>query len=222
MSDAETEIGIEDLPETLAVFPLNGVMLLPRGLLPLNIFEPRYLAMVDHAMRESRLIGMVQPCPTPAAVGNAEPKLYRTGCAGKIISFEETPDGRYHITLKGVSRFHIVDEADMQSGFRRVRADWSAFRQDMAAPSCLKLDRELLTNLLQQYFTVHGLSCNWEAIEDAPDEKLITCLAMVCPFEPGEKQALLEAESCSLRAHLFMAMLEMAVKADSCSSGCKH
>lgn len=204
-----------DLPEIVPIFPLSGVLLLPGGRLPLNIFEPRYMAMIDAALRADRLIGMIQPrAPEESSMG-----LYHTGCAGRITSFEETPDGRYLITLTGVARFKIADELDQQNGFRRVRADWSPYPKDTETSDCLGIDRSHLHTLLESYFTLEGLSCNWETVADTPDNNLITCLAMVCPLDAREKQALLEAACCKERAGLFMTMLEMAVKG---SCGGRH
>jgi Lon protease-like protein len=200
----------EDLPQTLPVFPLNGVLLLPRGRLPLNIFEPRYLSMVDDALKTDRLIGMIQPaapCPDPE---KEAPKLFNTGCVGRIISFAETEDGRYLITLAGLSRFSILHELDSPRGYRRVEVDWQNFRHDLDEEGCPGLDRTRMTRLLQCYFEKQGLSANWEAIENTPDERLLTSLAMICPFEPCEKQALLEANSLADRADIMMTLLEMA------------
>lgn len=205
----------EDLPDILPIFPLSGVLLLPFGQLPLNIFEPRYLAMVDTALTGSRMIGMVQPSlkkiPGADKDASGQDAVFNIGCAGKITDFMETPDGRYLITLTGICRFNIVREESLHQGFRRVRPDWRTFEPDLYAQSCLDLNRGALKTLLQQYFDGEGMSCDWKAIDTAPDGQLITSLSMICPFEAGEKQALLEAECCRSRARLFMTMLEMAV-----------
>lgn len=199
------------LPKVLPVFPLEGVLLLPCGRLPLNIFEPRYLAMVEAALGTDRLIGMIQPDQGGA--------LYKTGCAGKITEFSETEDGRYLITLSGVSRFHVMEELDGVDGYRRVKPSWLAFEKDLDAQTCSDLDRDRLKALLQKYFQKQDMDCDWDKIEGAPDGKLITCLSMVCPFDPQEKQALLEAPCCNTRADMFLTMLEMAVCADiGCTS----
>lgn len=198
-------IGFDDLPDVLPVFPLQSVLLLPRGQLPLNIFEPRYLAMVADALQGNRLIGIIQP-----RTNNA---LYQTGCAGRITSFSETDDGRYLITLKGVCRFHAGQEQDMAAGgYRRVIATWSGFSGDITPPQSLDIDRKKLSSLLASYFDMEGMKCDWAAIESASDEKLITCLTMACPLDAGEKQALLEAPCCKTRADLFMSLLEMAIR----------
>ncbi len=194
------------LPDDIPVFPLSGVLLLPRGSLPLNIFEPRYRAMVDDALKTHRLIGMIQPRQENGT-------LFRTGCAGKIVSFSEIGDERYEITLRGISRYHIAEELDpTKGGYRHVRPDWSAFACDRDPAAELNLDRERLSVLLHAYFDMQDMDCNWAAIDNASDDKLMTCLAMICPFDAGEKQALLEAACCKTRAALFMTMLEMATR----------
>lgn len=211
MTDNPFAPPFESLPEILPVFPLEGVLLLPRGQLPLNIFEPRYRAMIEDALTSNRLIGMIQP-RAGAAIGAGEPALYETGCAGKITEFTETKDGRYLVTLTGISRFSIRESAEMRAGYRRVETNWIPWRHDLHAAGCLNIDRERLTTMLRSYFALHAMSCRWEYVDDTPDEKLITCLSMICPFSPEEKQALLEAKTCRDRAGVFMAMLEMAVR----------
>lgn len=205
---------IPPLPETLPVFPLPGVLLLPRGQLPLNIFEPRYIAMVDDALKTDRMIGMIQPRDDTA--------LYETGCAGRITSFSETGDGRYLITLTGTSRFRIKNELSLKNGYRNVQADWSSFSDDFRGMDCLDLDRDTLKKMLEDYFQMQDLRCDMDAIDSASDDKLITCLSMICPFDPGEKQALLEAKCCRERAQKFMALLKMAIHDDNCCGGGCH
>lgn len=201
----------EDLPGELPIFPLGGVLLLPRGQLPLNIFEPRYVAMVDHAMTSNRLIGMVQT--------KDDGSVYNVGCAGRVTSYNETPDGRYEIVLTGVCRFRFDDELSQIDGFRRVKSDWSDYSRDMEKIDCLDIDRTKLRKLLKNYFKKQDLTCSWDAVDQASDEKLLTTLAMICPFDAKEKQALLEAPCCKERAKLFMTMLEMECTG-WCS--CKH
>lgn len=196
-----------DLPNILPVFPLNGVLLLPRGQLPLHIFEERYKAMLDDALKDSRMIGMVQPKEN----GN----LFDTGCAGRITSFEETDDGRYYVVLTGVSRYKIHEEIEQESGYRRVKPDWQSYANDLDPTGCLDLDREKLKSMLGEYFEMHDIDCNLELIDEAADDRLITCLSMICPFDAGEKQALLEAGCCKERSELFMAMLDMAIRSGS-------
>ena len=197
----------EELPESLPVFPLASAFLLPSGQLPLNIFEPRYVQMVEDALSGNRIIGMIQP-----ADESEKPKLQKTGCAGKIIEFSETGDGRYLITLSGIYRFNIDQELDSTRLYRVVKPNWTPYEKDSKAFRSLDLDRDRLKDLLKNYFQQHEMDCDWSAVDDAPDGKLITCLSMVCPFEQTEKQALLEAPCCKTRASLFMSMLEMAVQ----------
>lgn len=198
----------EKLPELLPLFPLTGAFLLPMGHLPLNVFEPRYMRMVEDALAGSRMIGIIQPLT--GAGGERAPRLHRTGCAGKIVEFSETADGRYLIKLAGLYRFNIETEIAAPAPYRVARADWRPFRDDGRAFRCLDLDRARLNALLRLYFSRQQMNCDWEAVDGAPDGRLITCLAMICPFEPGERQALLEAACCRTRAELFMRMLEIA------------
>ena len=196
----------EELPQTLPIFPLHGVLLLPGGNLPLNIFEKRYLAMFDDALRDNRLIGIIQPRVTGA------PELYSVGCAGRITAFEETPDGRYEIKLKGISRFRFEDELEQVSGYRRVAPMWDEFGDDTdQEKKCLGVKREKLKKLLKKYFEREGMNCDWQAVDEVGDGKLMTCLSMTCPFEPVEKQALLEEKCCKKRSEMFMTLLEMEV-----------
>lgn len=201
----------DDLPGEISIFPLSGVLLLPRGQLPLNIFEPRYLSMIDDALKGSRLIGMVQT--------RDDGSLYSVGCAGRIVSYHETDDGRYEIVLSGLCRFRIEEELAQIDGYRRARAHWADYKCDLDKMDCLGMDRDRLKSLLKNYFEKQGLTCSWEAVDLAGDDKLITTLAMVCPFDAKEKQALLEAPCCKERARLFMALLEMECKGDC---GCRH
>ena len=201
--------GFEDLGTDLPVFPLPGVLLLPRGLLPLNIFEPRYLAMVEDALSGGRLIGMIQP--RPGSWGAAPPPLYAVGCAGRITSFDETDDGRYLITLTGLCRFRVEQELEERRGYRRVRPGWTGFAADMAGPTPAEIDRAGLDHALTEYFRIAGLSADWEAIGQTPDERLVTSLAMICPFEPQEKQALLEAKDLCERTQVMLSIIRMAI-----------
>ena len=200
----------EELPATIPVFPLTGVLLLPRGKLPLNIFEPRYLNMTLDAMGTAcRMIGMVQPSDSESRGKN--PELYRVGCAGRITSFNESEDGRLLVTLSGICRFKIGEELDLHRGYRQVKADWSAFADDLTEEPSVTIDRARLLQGLRDFFKMQGITANWDAIEQSPDERLVTSLAMVCPFAPIEKQALLEASGTADRAAQMIAMIEMAV-----------
>ena len=197
------------LPATIPIFPLSGVLLLPRGRLPLNIFEPRYLAMTRDALAGERLIGMIQPSdPRPSGMN---PAVYPVGCAGRITAFAETDDGRFLITLTGVSRFRIAEELPIVSGYRRVVADWRPFSGDLDDAAEPEFDRDRLLRGLRGFFGRHNISADWEAIAKAAGERLVTSIAMVCPFDPSEKQALLEAPDLAERARLLTAIVEMAV-----------
>ena len=203
------------LPEVLPIFPLTGTLLLPRGRLPLNIFEPRYLAMVRDALGGERLIGMVQPSEPQddnrgPRGGGVNPPVYLIGCAGRVTQFSEADDGRYLITLTGVSRFRIAEELPLLSGYRRVVPDWRPFEHDRDMPEVPEFDRARLIRGLQSYFAQRQLSADWSAVEKAPSEHLITSLAMACPFAPSEKQALLEAADLGQRATLLTTLVEMA------------
>jgi len=201
------------LPEAIPIFPLTGVLLLPRGRLPLNIFEPRYLAMTQDALGGDRLIGMVQPSDPQndnRGGGQTNPPVYPIGCAGRITAFSETDDGRYLITLTGVSRFRIREELPLLSGYRRVAADWEPFARDREALSEPGFDRDRFARALKGYFVQRQISADWDAIEKAPGEHLLTSIAMLCPFAPNEKQALLEAADLEERARLLVALIEMA------------
>lgn len=197
----------DDLPHEFAVFPLSGALLLPRGKLPLNIFEPRYLAMTQDSLAAGRMFGMVQPDPGVAPNGEG---LYRVGCLGRLSSFSETDDGRLLITLTGLIRFNIVTELEAQQGYRRVRGDFTGYIDDLKLerPS-IEIERDRILTALRAYFTRRGVEANWEAIRGLSDDGLVITLAMACPFEPVEKQALLEAPSDLDRAATLLALLQM-------------
>lgn len=200
----------EDLGDTIPIFPLPGVLLLPGGYLPLNIFEPRYLSMASDALGNGRMIGMIQPQPGGDLAGN--PPVYNTGCAGRIVSFEETDDGRYLITLKGVARFDIIQELSPNDGYRRIEPDWSSYAHDMDGPGESIPDRDGFLQSLKKYFQLNRMDANWDAIQDAPCERLVTSVAMICPFEPSEKQALLEAATVPERIEVLTTLVDMAVR----------
>ena len=203
---------LEDLPEEFPVFPLSGALLLPGGRLPLNIFEPRYLALVEDSMAEGRLFGMVQP-DKRLADGDTGPGLYRTGCLGRISSFSETEDGRYLITLTGLARYSIVEEVDSQSGYRRVRGAFAGFAADLqpaeTSDAALGMDRQDLMDALKLYFDHTGVEANWETIDAMSGSVLVVTLCMACPFDAEEKQALLEAHSLPERARALLALLQI-------------
>jgi uncharacterized protein len=202
---------IEALPSELAIFPLPGVLLLPDGKLPLNIFEPRYLNMVADSLANGRMLGMVQPSEDPGA--GIEPPLFETGCMGRISSLDETEDGRLLITLTGVCRFRIVRELDVKGGYRRVEPDWRPFLHDLNEVPELTIERERLIVALRAYSRLHNLEFNWKAIERIADYDLSVALCMACPLEAREKQALLEAGTPELRTRTLITLMEMAVAA---------
>ena len=222
MSRSPFEPSFEQLPATLPIFPLTGALLLPGGRLPLNIFEPRYLAMVGDALKGERMIGMVQPQEGQGDAG--EPPVYRTGCAGRMTSWSETDDGRYLITLAGVARFDIVEELPRDGLYRRVVPDWRRWRGDLDEGEALAPgDRQRLLAALKPFFEHQGISADWQAIEASPGERLVTTLAMACPFAPREKQALLEAGGVGERARLLSGLMEMAaLGGDQPADGARH
>ena len=198
-----------DLPEVIPVFPLPTALLLPRARLPLNIFEPRYLAMLDDALKsEHRLIGMVQPHEG----AGAPPALHDVGCAGRITSFSETEDGRYLIALTGVSRFRIAREVEGFTPYRRIEADWRDFTGDLGGPEeDPGFDRDGFLEKLQRYFRAANLSSDWGSLNEADTEMLINSLAMLCPFAMEEKQALLEAPDLAERRRTLAALIDFAL-----------
>lgn len=198
-----------NLPASLPVFPLGGVLLLPYGRLPLNIFEQRYLDMMDDALRSERLIGIIQPTSETESQQKT-PSLYKTGCAGRITAFSETEDGRYLITLLGICRFNIEQEIDSTRGYRRVVPNWEPFRSDVEKTDKFDMDKERLMAALRGYFEKKTIDADWEAINRMNNAELITTLSMICPFTATEQQALLVAEKVEDRASTMISLLEMA------------
>lgn len=202
MSRGPFEPLFTELPNSIPLFPLSGALLLPGGRLPLNIFEPRYLAMVQEAMASGhRLIGMIQP----KADG-----VYEIGCAGRIAEFSESDDGRVLISLSGVARFACHGTTLQEAGFLQGAVDFARFQRDMI-PDTATINRPKLLEILKSYFDVKGFSADWEHIEACEDERLVTTLSMICPFAETEKQALLESDGLDSRTELLIAMLEMSV-----------
>lgn len=197
-----------DLPRVLPVFPLTGALLLPGGRLPLTIFEPRYMQMVEQALGAGRFIGMVQPIEPEDRV--ERPGLYLTGCAGRITSFSETEGGRYSIALTGVCRFRIVEELGSENLYRLVRPNYDAYRADVDGAEQTPINRVRLLLALRAYIAASGDDFDWQSIEALGDHDLVTSLAMACPFEPLEKQALLEAGDLGERSRALTALIEMA------------
>ena len=200
-----------DLPRSLPLFPLTGAMLLPRGHLPLNVFEPRYLEMVDYALSGDRLIGMIQPVENEET--SLRPKLSQVGCAGKIVAFQETGDNRYLITLSGVCRFRLTGEMESSTIWRAGFCDFGPFAGDLAECHTAELPRQRLLAALKTYLTSRDMQADWNSVLTAPAEPLINALAMMCPFAPTEKQALLEASSFQDRASTLLALLELGGEA---------
>jgi Lon protease-like protein len=203
---AQGYIKAADLPQVIPVFPLPGTILLPRGQLPLNIFEPRYLNMIDDAMADDRIIGMIQPAGGPPDL----PVLSPIGCAGRITSFAETSDGRYLVTLTGLARFRITTELPAQGPYRQVRADFSAYETDLVSPRGDEaMDRDAFLGALRAYLETRGLEIDWDMAESAPPEALINSLSMALPFEPVEKQALIEAMELMDRCTVLTALMRI-------------
>jgi Lon protease-like protein len=196
------------LPDTIPVFPLRSAMLLPRAHLPLNIFEPRYLAMIENALGHGRLLGMVRP----RFEDDVNPVLYDVGCAGRITSFTETGDGRFLITLTGLSRFCVHRDSLSDGGFRIADVDWSAYAADLHQDGEENpYLRERVIELLMRYLEEVGLRADWDSIEGASAETIINSVAMSCPFEPDEQQAILEARTIETRGETLIALMEMAI-----------
>jgi len=218
MRQPRNYLDIDALPQRFAVFPLARALLLPGCALPLNIFEPRYLAMIDDALAHDRVIGMIQPhheqpSPRPpTGIGGLDrPALYGVGCLGRLSSFSETGDGRYHIILNGICRFQVREELPVTTLYRQVQADFTPYAGDLVAQDTAQVNRQALLAELKNYLDQQKLSADWKAIENTPTEDLINMLAMNCPFELSEKQALLEAPNLQERATALLSLLQMAV-----------
>jgi uncharacterized protein len=203
--------GPADLPEIIPVFPLPGALLLPRGQMPLNIFEPRYLSMVDDSFRDGhRLIGMIQPDVAHSPKNSDKPTLFRVGCVGRITQFAETGDGRYLIQLTGISRFAIDHELSVATPYRQCRVTYLPFTDDFVARKGEDaVDREALLGALSAFLKANKLQADWEGIENAPNEALVNALAMMSTYGSAEKQALLEAPDLKTRAEILVAVTEI-------------
>ena len=202
---------IADLPPSIPVFPLPRALLLPRGRLPLHVFEPRYLAMIEDCMKTShRLIGMVQPREIP---GSSETRLHSIGCAGRLTAFSETEDGRYMVTLSGVSRFRVESEIDGFTPYMKCDVSWNGFERDLGSSERDSgLDRNYFLKLLGRYFDAEDLKTDWDSLGEAEDELLINALSMLCPFESEDKQALLEAPTLKTRRETLVTLIEFALR----------
>ena len=198
-----------EMPQIIPVFPLGGALLLPRGQMPLNIFEPRYLAMIDDAMRAHRIVGMVQPA-FDAAGRQDRPALNKVGCAGRITQLAETGDGRYMLALSGVARFGVIEEIAAITPYRQCRVDFAPYAIDFTPAAGEELvDRDGLLNALKGFAKANKLQVDWDSINEAPNEALVNALSMMSPFGPQEKQALLEAGTLKMRADVLIAISEM-------------
>lgn len=226
---------LDQLPMRIPIFPLPSALLLPGGQLPLNIFEPRYLAMVTHALATpTRLIGMVQPLDHYAGGDSANDDganddganndgagLFETGCAGRLSFFQESEDGRFVIALTGVCRFHRLRQELDPNGFLVADVDWQPFANDLRI-DVSALDRDPLIKVMKRYFDMKGFETDWTQIENSDNHQLLATLSMICPFEVAEKQALLEADSMAKRADLLIAMMEMALHDETGGNDARH
>ena len=210
----------DELPESIPLFPLNKVLLLPRAKLPLNLFENRYLHMFDHALQNGRYIGMIQPSEEPKKDGEMKPpSLYNVGCAGFLTAFSQTNDNRYEIILEGVCRFKIKKELELMNGFRRANVQWSKFKSDFKIE---KLDsnekREDFLKILRPFLDKMSMKVDWEVIEGTNDEDLINTISMCCPFDVNEKQALLEAISLENRREVLTSLIHINLNKNNMDS----
>tara|TARA_B100001057_G_scaffold460243_1_gene511144 strand:- start:2815 stop:3468 length:654 start_codon:yes stop_codon:yes gene_type:complete len=207
---------LKDLPSQIPIFPLKGALLLPGGTLPLNIFEPKYLAMVRDAIADPlRLIGMTQPNKDQLSH-----PYYSIGCAGRISSFSEQDDGRILITLSGCIRFSGTNFSESQSGYLTADVEWNKFKEDLFIDET-PIDRTTLSAVLKQYFDAKGFQVDWSQLESCSDERLVSTLSMICPFDLAEKQALLEVQNLSSRAELLTTILQMSCHDDHADNA-KH
>ena len=207
---------LRDLPPTLPLFPLPSALLLPGSQLPLNIFEPRYLAMIEDALQTpERMIGMVQPL-------NDDGTLFDVGCAGRISYFQESGDGRYMIALTGICRFTLQSEQLTDRGYRRATIDWGRFADDLKSSDDRIADRDKLLDVMKKYFSVMSFEADWTQIEQSGNEQIMNTLAAVCPFDVAEKQALLEAQGLAKRADLLIAIMEMALHEEESGNDARH
>jgi len=202
---------VADLPSVFPIFPLSGALILPRGRLPLNIFEPRYLNMIDDCLSGERVIGMIQP--HDGAMGAEPPALYPVGCVGRLTSFAETTDGRYLVTLTGICRFRVMEELSVATPYRQVVGDFRPYQDDIKPnPVPPIIDRDRLMSVLNDFMERKGLETDWDSVKEAPSDLLVNSLSMICPLEATEKQALLEAATIEDRLSILLTLLEMATR----------
>jgi uncharacterized protein len=203
--------GPDALPDAIAIFPLPGALLLPRGQMPLNIFEPRYLAMIEDTLRSThRIIGMIQPDPAHPGPDQNKPHLFKIGCVGRVTQFAESGDGRYLIQLTGISRFRIEEELPVSTPYRQCRITYAPFIDDfIARKGEEQVNRKALLRALTDFLKANNLKADWEGIENAPNEALVNALAMMSPYDVAEKQAMLEAPDLKTRAEILVAVTEI-------------
>jgi Lon protease-like protein len=203
--------GPDALPDVLPVFPLPGALLLPRGQMPLNIFEPRYVAMIDDALRTGhRLIGMIQPDAAHPGADESRPQLFQVGCVGRLTQFAESGDGRYLIQLTGVARFRVEAELSVDTPYRQCKVTYQPFVDDFTARKGEdEVDRKSLLRALSSFLKANNLKADWDGIENAPNEALVNALAMMSPYDAAEKQAMLEAPDLKTRAEILIAVTEI-------------
>lgn len=213
MSGSTTYPTVGKLPRVIPLFPLSGALLLPRVHLPLNIFEQRYLSMVDDVLAGDRLIGMIQP--RTSEFDDEHPEIYPVGCVGRLTQFSETPDGRYQIVLTGICRFVVTAELEDNPAYRTAAISWADYMDDLATPQeDGTIDRDRITGSLDAYFAKFGKQPDVSSLENAPTESLVNSLATICPFGLEEKQALLEARDLPTRAELLVGLIQMAIAED--------
>ncbi|MBM09189.1 MAG: peptidase S16 [Magnetovibrio sp.] len=210
MENSLVNTELEHLPNQIPIFPLTGVLLLPGGKLPLHIFEPRYIKMVESALGSGRWFGMIQPYQGNRETVSDNHPLFDTGCLGRIKTFSETDDGRYLLTVIGVCRFKIKKELPKTSSFRKVIPNYEKFARDLESQKLTTSERKRLSHTIQQYFKERGHEIDWESIKQTPDEMFVASIAMACPFNPTEKQALMEAPDLSALTACLIAILKIA------------
>ena len=208
-----------NLPTTISIFPLTGALVLPRARLPLNIFEPRYLQMIDDALKtDHRIIGMTQTREAPTDIG--DPPLHMIGCAGRITSFTETDDGRYLVSIKGISRYKILNSNTGFTPYIKADVDWDEFERDLGAEETDDgFERNAFLHLLETYFEAQDLQTDWNSLKDASVEMLINSLSMMCPFDPEERQILLEAPTLKVRRETVATLMEFELRSSSVNEG---
>tara|TARA_Y100000589_G_scaffold318179_1_gene345215 strand:+ start:168 stop:839 length:672 start_codon:yes stop_codon:yes gene_type:complete len=213
------EKNFKDLPSVLPLFPLNRVLLLPRAKLPLNLFETRYLHMFDYALQNGRCIGMVQPNPASSSSNKKNPNIYEIGCAGYVTAFSQTHDNRYELILKGLCRFRVGSELRIQNGFRRAKVKWKEFENDFNVESLRnKKRRKDFLAILKIYLKKISITADWQAIEVSSDEDLVNSIAMGCPFDQSEKQALLQVNSLDERLDVLISLINMDLNTNKMTS----